>query len=129
MGMNRYKEFLENYIDAWNRQDVDALLDHFTEDVIYIDHAIGVHLDMDSVGEFLTNFIGNYPVGFKVTPTFVCEDEAAEKFAYEWDVEGSSRSGTSMFIQGISMIDMRGDKIARNVDYWNRAESPKVKNA
>lgn len=124
--MNTYRAFLEEYIDAWNSTDVDRMSAYFADDVTYIDHAIGVDLNRQTVGGFLTAFIGNYPVGFNVTPTSLCENPVAETFAYEWTVSGASESGTKMSIRGISMIRMRGDKIVRNVDYWNRADSPKA---
>ena len=124
--MSTYKAFLDSYIDAWNRQDIDGLLSYFTNDVTYIDHAIGAHLDSSTVADFLRGFIGNYPVGFKVSVTYVCEQPEVEKFSYEWDVEGASTEGVKMFIRGVSMVTMRGDKILRNVDYWDRADSPKA---
>lgn len=126
--MSRYGAFLTEYIDAWNRQDVEALKGFFTDDVLYVDQAIGVHLDKNTVGHFLEQFIGNYSDGFKVTVTYVSEDAEAETFAYEWDAEGVSNTGAKMFIQGVSMIEMSGDKIRRNTDYWDRAHSPKVSN-
>jgi len=116
---------LEEYIDAWNRQDVEGLISFFTEDVVYIDQAVGVDLNLNTVGGFLRGFIGNYSVGFTVTVTGVCESVSEEKFSYEWDVEGTSKAGVKMFIRGISMLEMRGNKIKRNVDYWNYAHSPK----
>lgn len=124
--MNSYRDFLDEYIAAWNSQDVERMSAYFADDVVYIDHAIGVHLDRETVGGFLTAFIGNYAVGFNVTPTSLCENLRDETFAYEWTVSGASESGAKMSIRGISMISMRGDKIIRNVDYWNRADSPKA---
>lgn len=124
--MDSYRAFLDEYIEAWNSQDVDRMSAYFSDDVVYIDHAIGVHLNRETVGGFLTAFIGNYSVGFNVTPTSICENPKTETFAYEWTVSGASQTGTSMSIRGISMITMRGDKIIRNVDYWNRADSPKA---
>ena len=124
--MINYKSFLKEYIDAWNSQDIERMLSFYTEDVTYVDRAIGVHLDRAGTRGFLKKFIGNYPLGFKVTPTFLCEDPASETLAYEWDVEGTSTEGVKMFIKGISMIQMRGNKILRNVDYWNYANSSKA---
>ena len=124
--MGVYDEFLKEYIDAWNRQDIDALVSFFTDDVVYIDQAVGVNLDRSTVAGFLTQFIGNYPVGFKVTPKLICEDAESERLAYEWDVEGSSTDGVKMFIKGVSMLHMRGQKVSRNVDYWDYGDSPKV---
>lgn len=123
--MGAYQMLMENYIRDWNNQDVDAMSAYYTDDVVYIDHAVGGTFDKDTVKIFLTNFIGSYSVGFKVTPTFVCEDPKSERLAWEWDVEGTSKDGkTKMFIRGVSMVEFRGDKIKRNVDYWDWADSP-----
>jgi len=123
--MTTYKTFLKEYVEAWNSQDVERMLSFYTDDVNYVDQAVGVDLDRNGTRGFLKKFIGNYSVGFKVTPTFLCEDPASETWSYEWDVEGTSTEGIKMFIKGISMIQMRGDKILRNVDYWDYADSPK----
>lgn len=125
--MTTYKTFLKEYVAAWNSQNVESMLAFYTDDVTYVDQAIGVHLDRAGTRGFLKRFIGNYSVGFKVTPTFLCEDPASETWSYEWDVEGTSKDGVKMLIKGISMIQMRDDKILRNVDYWDYADSPKVK--
>jgi len=125
--MAHYSEFLKKYIAAWNSQDVEAMLSFFTEDMVYIDQAVGVHLNRAGARVFLEKFIGNYSVGFKVTPTSICEEPEQERWSYEWDVEGTSKDGVKMLIKGISMLDMRGDKITRNVDYWDYADSPKAK--
>ena len=122
-----YEKLLDDVLDAWNRQNPEDILSFFTEEMTYIDQAVGVDMGRDAAKFFLRDFIGNYPVGFKVTPTSLCEDPEAGKFAYEWDVEGTSKDGVRMFIRGISMIEMEGDKIRRNVDYWNWAHSPKAK--
>lgn len=127
--MGSYDKFLSEYIEAWNSQDVERMCSFFTDDVTYIDHAIGVNLDLTSVRGFLTAFIGNYSIGFNVTSTLLCENPEPEMFAYEWTTSGASASGAKMHIRGISMITMRDDKILRNVDYWNRADSPKAQAA
>ena len=124
--MGVYSQFLDNYIAALNRQDVEAMISFYTEDVVYIDHAVGVKLNRTTVGTFLKNFIDSYSVGFKVTPLHVCQDPESEKLAYEWQMEGTSKTGVKMSIRGISMMQMRGDKISRNVDYWNHADSPRA---
>lgn len=120
---------LEVLIDAWNRQDIPAILDCFTEEMTYVDNAVGVDLDRKGAHGFLTSFIGNYSVGFKVTPTFLTQSADGSNWSYEWDVEGTSSDGVKMFIKGISMIEMEGDLIRRNVDYWNLADSPKYAGA
>lgn len=125
--MSKYAQFLEEYVDAWNRKDVDALKTFFTEDVLYIDQAVGCHLDINTVEGFLNGFIGNYSEGFFVDITYVSENPEQEKLVYEWDCGGTSKDGTKMFIQGVSMIEMRGNKIRRNTDYWDYAHSPKAK--
>ena len=124
--MSAYSQFLSNYVAAWNRQDVEAMISFYTEDVVYIDHAVGVKLNRTTVRTFLKSFIGRYSDGFKVTPHHVCQDPSSEKLAYEWQVTGTSKTGVKMSIRGISMMQMRGDKISRNVDYWNRADSPRA---
>jgi len=118
---------MDDYIAAWNSQDVERMLSFFTDDMTYVDQAIGVDLDRKGSKVFLERFISNYPIGFKVTPTSFIENLSAEQWSYEWDVEGTSKEGVKMFIKGISMLHMRGDKILRNVDYWDYADSPKAK--
>lgn len=123
------QEVLDRLIDAWNRQDIPAILDCFTPEMRYADNAVGVDLDRVGAHAFLTNFIGSYRHGFRVTPTFVSQSSDGSNWAYEWDVEGTSDDGVSMAIKGISMIEMEGDLIRSNVDYWNLADSPKYAGA
>jgi len=120
-----YRQILDDYIAAWNAQDIGAICQYFTDDVSYTDHAVGKTFDYNSVQVFLKNFIGNYSEGFQVDITYFHENIATESLSYEWDVSGISKTGDKMFIQGATMIKMRGDKILTNADYWNLAHSPK----
>lgn len=119
------QQVLDELVDAWNRQDIPAILACFTDEMEYVDNAVGVELDRTGAAAFLTNFIGSYPIGFKVTPTYLLEGSDGSNWSYEWDVEGTSDEGVSMKIHGISMIEMEGELIRRNVDYWNLSDSPK----
>lgn len=119
------QEILDRLVDAWNRQDIPGILGCFADEMRYVDNAVGVDLDRVGAHAFLTNFIGSYRNGFKVTPTSLVEAPDGSNWSYEWDVEGTSDEGVSMFIKGISMIEMEGDLIRSNVDYWNLADSPK----
>ena len=122
--MGEYSKILQEYVAAWNQQDVDGMASFYTEDMIYIDRAVGVTLNKKTIGSYLKKFISRAPIGFKVTPYHICEDPESEKIAFEWHVEGESESGFKMSIRGISMLQMRGSLIAKNTDYWNRADSP-----
>jgi len=109
----KYKKVLEDYISAWNTQDIDEICTYFTPDVSYTDQAVGKTFDIKSVAVFLRNFIGNYAKEFRVDITYYSEDPKAETLAYEWDVQGISETGARMFIKGITMIEMEGLKIKK----------------
>jgi len=124
-----YRQILDDYIEAWNAQNISAICQYFTDDVQYTDQAVGKTFDFNSVQVFLDNFIRNYSEGFNVDITYFHENTEAETLAYEWDVSGTSKAGAKMSIQGATMIKMRGEKILNNVDYWNLAHSPKHQNS
>lgn len=122
--MSSYIDLLKDYYVAWNSRDADQILAFFTEDGIYIDHAVGVEMNLASAKKFLNDFIGSYPKSFEARIVKVLEAPAQQMVAYEWDVAGERADGEKMFIRGSSMVTFRGNKICRNVDYWDFADSP-----
>jgi steroid delta-isomerase-like uncharacterized protein len=117
-----------SYIAAWCDHDVAALLDHFTDDAVYADAALGVaKKGRDEIGAFMRFFFDCYEdVAYVRRDAFGTGD----RIAWEWTLSaryaktshtGIEARGQRISIDGCSIIGLRGELIARNTDYWNYA--------
>jgi len=122
----------EQVLDEWaarwsSSQEVDKLLDLFTDDVIYEDAALGVvNHGKAELREFAMNFFSSTPdVKLELASRFV----AGNLGSMEWIMTGTDTgdtparpaTGNSFSVRGATIVELEGGKIKRNTDYWDTA--------
>lgn len=121
-------ELIEQYIAAWNRHDVDAILGFFDDDCSYEDEALGKILrgKAELRNFFVVMYQGFPNCAFEVVNVF----DAANCIAWEWVMSGNydgmgnngiPPNGKPMRVRGTSITELINGKIKRNTDYWNLA--------
>src|SRR5919199_858423 len=122
-------DWIESYIEAWNRHDTAALLEWFTPDAVYTDYALGEsHHGHDDIKAFLDSMEANFSSDYRFELLTSVADEAA--YAYEWIVRGTHdrgseqmpASGKPLEIHGVSIGTLQQGKIREHRDYWNLTE-------
>jgi steroid delta-isomerase-like uncharacterized protein len=111
-------------LEAWNSRDIDQILTYYTEDAFYEDVPTVVNeWDVPSRGhqmirEGLAETFEDMPdLGFE----FVSASYAGDRMVVEWIMTGAHyRDYTGKFsIRGVSVIKLKGDKIASVSDYYD----------
>src|SRR5262249_26582541 len=119
----------DGYMQAWERHDNQALVNHMTDDVIYEDVAMGErHQGRRDVKDFFdrmaSEMYSDYP--FDLGYAVLTDDGYAVEWVLSGTHNGSSQqmpaTGKSFSIRGVSVGKLRGDLISENRDYWNLTE-------
>ncbi|HSM18585.1 MAG TPA: nuclear transport factor 2 family protein [Gemmatimonadales bacterium] len=116
--------FAREWIEAWDSRDVDRILTYYTDDAFYEDVPTvengwgeplrGHQMIRESVAE---GFEDMSDLGFE----FVSASDAGDRLVVEWIMTGTHyRDYTGRFsIRGVSVIKLKGDKIASVSDYYD----------
>ena len=117
----------QDYIQAWNTHDVEKVLSHFTDDIVYEDMVLAkVMRGKAELRTFATDTFTAFP-DFKIDLKFFFV--SGEWAGSEWVMSGTSKgeafgqkpTGKSFSVRGASITELRGDKIRRNTDYYDGA--------
>jgi steroid delta-isomerase-like uncharacterized protein len=54
-------ELIDRYNDAWNRQDVDAIVAMHTPDIVFHNHTAGERVEGDAVRDHIAGIFANWP--------------------------------------------------------------------
>lgn len=117
------KSIGQKWIDGWNATDPGLLVAAFTPDAIYEDVAFGVKKtgsaglrelhksDHDDVGGFYVKLIASH----------VADGHGTIEWIYGGKDVGLFKTGKPFEVQGVSVIEVRGGRISRNLDYYDAA--------
>jgi steroid delta-isomerase-like uncharacterized protein len=111
------------WIAAWNSHDPEKMLPLFTDDVTYEYVAFGeVSHGKAEVRKFaLAEFEGIPDLELKLVRANI----QGEHGTIEWTFSGTDKdvfkTGKKFSVRGVSVIDLRGGKILRNLDFYDAA--------
>jgi steroid delta-isomerase-like uncharacterized protein len=117
------------YIMSWNSHDIEKLLSFFTDDCVYEDLATAVvKHGKDELRDLLKDLFVSIPdVQLEFKSIFRSGGWAAMEWVMSGTYTGHSNiakiapTGKSFSVRAASILELRGDKISRNSDYWNFA--------
>lgn len=111
---------IERFLAAWSSQDVERVLDCYTDDVRYHDpNTRGDVAGRDAMRRYLTRLFGAWTMTWKAREVFDLADE--EGVAFLWRAT-FRRAGEDAVIEidGMDLALLRGDRVARNEVYFDR---------
>jgi steroid delta-isomerase-like uncharacterized protein len=122
--------WMRSYVDAWNAHDVAAALALMTDDVVWIDTTLGVHVEgAVAVREFLDTLETTLSTDYRMELGQAVSDDSA--YAFEYTLSGTNdradpahglpATNQRFEIRGVSIGRLREGRIAENKDYWNLA--------
>ena len=121
MNESEYLQHAERVYDAWNRQDVEAVVACYTPDLRYRDpNTRGTVEGADAFGRYLTKLFGAWQMHWATREAFMIAglDGAAVLWrATLWRKDGADQ----VEVDGMDLVVMEGDLIARNEVYFDRA--------
>ncbi|MFD1562032.1 ester cyclase [Haloarchaeobius amylolyticus] len=115
----KHKQVIQQYLEAFNQQNVDALPEVVTEDVL-VQGLIGADGDVNGIeeyGEWWTETLSGFPdAHIEVDDYFESEDRAAARWTFtgthENDLFGLPATNRSFKITGLALFRMKDGKIA-----------------
>ena len=119
---NELIELTEKLIDAFNRMDLDGVVEMFAEVGVYEDSTGGTHIGHPAIREAFAALVG----GSRGTIRFDGEDVFVEaetgKVLASWRLN-LDKGGEISVIRGLDVLEFRGDKLVRKMAYM-KADTP-----
>jgi limonene-1,2-epoxide hydrolase len=113
----------QKWIDGWNATDPEILVAAFTADGVYQDVPFGLKKKGSSELRELHRFFHNAVGGLYVK--LIASHVADGHGTIEWMFGGKDvdvfKTGKPFEVQGVSVIEVRGARISRNLDYYDAA--------
>jgi ketosteroid isomerase-like protein len=117
-------EVLKEFLEAFNRHDLDAIMNYFAEEcVFYMPRGSTLRGDRyvgkDQVRAGLAKrFEGIPDVHYGEDRHWVCGDFGVS----EWTLTGTTVSGKKIEVRGVDLLDFAGGKITRKDSFWKILE-------
>lgn len=117
-------ELLEGFLDAFNRHDIDAIMEYMGEDCVF-----ETPRGPDPWG---TRLVGRAEVrkGFEARLAGIPDIHygkethlvSGDRGVSEWTITGTDTAGNQVEVRGCDLIEFRDGKIARKDAYWKMVE-------
>lgn len=113
-------EIGDRAIEAWNRQDVEAVVACYTDDLVYVDpNTRGPLEGADAMRRYLTKLFDHWQMHWTIREIFPLAE--ADGSAARWHAALTSRAtGKTAEVEGMDLVVIEGDKIKRNEVYYDR---------
>lgn len=117
-------ELLKGFLDAFNRHDLDAIMEYFADDcVFYMPRGAGPRGDRyagkaDVRAGLARRFEGIPDVHYGDDRHWAGEDFGVS----EWTLTGTSVSGTTLAVRGVDLLEFAGGRITRKDSFWKIVE-------
>lgn len=117
-------ETLKGFLEAFNRHDLDAIMDYFAEDCIFYnprgaaprgDRYIGKARVREGLAK---RFEGIPDVHYGDDRHWVSQDFGVS----EWTLTGTTTSGMNMMVRGVDLLEFKDGKIVRKDSFWKIIE-------
>ena len=115
---------LKGFLDAFNRHDLDAIMEYFAEDcVFYMPRGAGPRGDRyDGKAEvragLATRFQGLPDVHYSEDAHWACGNFGVS----EWTLTGTRPNGQRIEVRGVDLLEFRGGRITRKDSFWKIVE-------
>jgi ketosteroid isomerase-like protein len=117
-------EVLREFLDAFNRHDLDGIMDYFADEcVFYMPRGASPRGDR-YVGKaevragLAKRFSGVPDVHYGEDRHWVCGDLGVS----EWTLTGTTVSGQHLEVRGVDLLEFAGGKITRKDSFWKIRE-------
>ena len=117
-------ELMKDFLDAFNRHDLDAIMGFFADDcVFYMPRGAGPrgnqYVGKKDVREGLAKRFEGIPnVHYGEDKHWACGDFGVS----EWTLTGTPVSGKSICVRGVDLLEFVDGKITRKDSFWKIVE-------
>jgi steroid delta-isomerase-like uncharacterized protein len=114
----------QRWCDAWNSHDVEQVLTVFTDDILYEDVTFKLvnhgHADLRKFAAFFFQAVPD--LYLECLRAVLSDGQGSIEWAFSGTDHGVFKTGKRFFVRGASVITVRGNKISRNLDYYDAAK-------
>ncbi len=121
MDRQHLEHLIARFLDGWTSQDVERVLDCYTEDLRYRDpNTRGAVEGREAMRRYLGKLFGAWQMTWHRREVFELRDQ--DGVAFLWHAT-FRRPGDSRVVEadGMDLALLRGDRLARNEVYFDRA--------
>ena len=117
-------ELLKGFLDAFNRHDLDSIMDYFADEcVLYTPCGAGPRgnrylAKKDVRAGLAKRFEGIPDVHYGEDHHWACGDFGVS----EWTLTGTSTSGQTLEVRGVDLLEFVNGKITRKDSFWKIVE-------
>jgi ketosteroid isomerase-like protein len=110
----------ERVLGAWNRQDVDAAVDCYTENCAYIDpNTRGPVVGHENLHRYLAKLFSRWKMHWTMRELFPLGGD--EGSAFLWHAKLTPAGGRrTIEVEGMDLALLEGEKLRRNEVYFDR---------
>lgn len=117
----RYAEFAEKFLDAWNAQDVDAVLSFYADNVTYRDPNTKGNVEgADAMRKYLTKLFASWTMRWSTREMYPLADKDGAAFLWRASIRKSDGTQT-VEVDGMDLVLIEGGKVKHNDVYFDRA--------
>jgi ketosteroid isomerase-like protein len=111
----------EGLFDGWNRQDVEAVVARYTDDLVYVDpNTRGAVEGADAMRRYLGKLFGRWEMHWSLRELFPLAD--ADGAAALWHASFKKPGGgQTVEADGMDLVLLDGNRVKRNEVYFDRA--------
>ena len=113
---------IERYNDAWNAQDLEAILAFHAPGMVFENHTAGDRVEGDAVGEHIARIFERNPDLRFTGRRLYARDGLVVS---EWTATATSRSGQRVEWDGIDVFPFEGGLILRK-DVYSSSHNPRI---
>ena len=115
--------FADKWIAAWNSHDPDKMLPLFTDDAVYEDVTFAeVSRGKTELRKFIVEENEGVPdLQLKLDHADIHGNHGTIEWTFSGTDKGVYKTGKKFSVRGVSVIDLRGGKISRNIDFYDSA--------
>jgi ketosteroid isomerase-like protein len=111
----------EAVLDAWNEQDVEAVLGCYTPDCVYWDpNTRGSVVGRDAFRKYLSRLFEQWQMHWSLREFFPFEDGLGGAFLWRARLTPAA-GGKTVEVDGMDLVLLEGTKLRRNEVYFDRA--------
>ena len=113
---------IERYNEAWNAQDLDAILALHAPGMVFENHTAGERVEGDAVGPHIAAIFERWPdLSFRGRQLYVRDDLVVN----EWTATATDGEGRRLEWDGVDLFPFEGGLIARK-DVYSSSHRPRV---
>ena len=121
MDETRMKQITEQFLEAWNSQDVERVVAWYTDDLKYIDpNTRGAITDPEALSRYLTKLFAVWKMHWSAREIHLLDGGNGCAVLWHAVIKKADRD-EAIEIGGMDLITMQGDHIKRNEVYFDRA--------